>query len=225
MTTQEEWRRIAYEREMGRRTGKSGGTIYGAEGAREYREAREAEEKASRDRWSRLLAKRPDFSKEPVYNNARAGADVPSTAVPGISDAIISGLINLSTWFVEHIGPLRAAAQLGKDLDHVGWKFRLSMTIVGACMFPVLIVGVTPVWPWGQATFTVIAGNSAIPIAVAIGAIVGLVLISVVGTTLQLAIYLTGLAIALALIALVLGLVYTGIALYMGWPPLPLGLS
>jgi hypothetical protein len=43
MTTQEEWRRIAHEREMARRTGNSGSTIYGKQGAREFREREAAE--------------------------------------------------------------------------------------------------------------------------------------------------------------------------------------
>ena len=93
MASQEEWRQISHEREQGRRTGNSGGTMHGAQGAAEFHRAQK--EQADRDKRLRDLYRTP--SNPPLLQPQPAVKKSPFPGNLKMARASQSGAPNQST--------------------------------------------------------------------------------------------------------------------------------
>lgn len=145
---------------------------------------------------------------------------------PGILDQLGEALGGLGVWMMRHLWPLAATERAGRRLMAMGWKVRLPSAALGALLGLGLTTssgGAPAAWPAAQAALAGVAGESAAVVAVGVGALVGWVAAPGLGATLILAAALTGLALGLAVCALVLGLGYAIIATAAGWPPFERG--
>ena len=91
MTTQEEWRQIRHQEEMGRRTGNSSGTLAGARGAAKYQAAeaqRTANAKKMKDSFTSALAPRQQYTS--TTSTSDLGPETSSSASWETTNTVIS---------------------------------------------------------------------------------------------------------------------------------------
>jgi hypothetical protein len=119
----------------------------------------------------------------------------------GVLDDAGEGLGRLTRWFVTRVLPLSLLERSGKVLGARGWKINLPIAGIGA----IVAIG--------------LVGPSAALVATAFGALAGWFALRLLGGTLVLAAALTGLALALAVTAVVVSILYGAIAAAAGWPP------
>jgi hypothetical protein len=225
MTSQEEWRRIAYEESVGRSGNNTMGTQANARGYQQYQEQQRHMQQVSSPTF-------PASGGGGAYDggvSARGSSGARWTGGgggggggEGALEALGGGLANISEWFVERVWPLRMVGTLGTWIAGTGWKTRLPVVVLGAYLGGGLLTGVVAgaaAWPWGAAALAGLAGPQAIWIALGLGALAGWVAVPLAGAVLVLAVHLVGLALGLGAIGLVVAAVYAVVAAFAGWPP------
>lgn len=172
--------------------------------------------------WSRHFKNNTPVTPPPHARNRSDAVAYPHgthtssrTARPGLLDEFVK----LSDWITEHVPPIKYTIEFGKHIMAVKWRVRLPLAGVGALLLVTLIAGDAPAWAWGQAVLQGLIGANALLAGFAIGAVAGWFVPSLVGFSIACCAALISLALALSIVAGILGVIYVAIAAMADWPP------
>jgi hypothetical protein len=126
-------------------------------------------------------------------------------------------LTRLTTWYIDHVWPLRRLVRLGTWLEGSSgnWKVNAPVAVVALLVTPGLLLGPNAAWPSAGAWIASVSGPATAPVGFGLAALVGWFLVPLLGAVIAASTIVVALALTFATIASAAWLAYHALEFWL----------